>query len=188
MEIQFDYRLKLQATSNSALTQKLNNNHLTSSDWNLRLDVALENHIFKWSTKKEKETFWRGGGDFSNVSKFHSYTILSCFRTWWCLKHLEDLNLFFPALNNLMNFNWPFWITLMHSLRGWLLKINQNQWQCKWYWHFHMKEMDLTFHSKGLHYTFLYESIMWPCLRFTERLNEWFVDTDEAKSILAWLS
>ena len=51
-----------------------------------------------------------------------------------------------------------------------------------------MKEMDLTFHSKSLHYTFLYESIMWPCLRFTERLNEWFFDTDDAKPILAWLS
>ena len=38
--------------------------------------MALENHIFKRSTKKEKETFGGGWGDFSNVSKFHSYTIL----------------------------------------------------------------------------------------------------------------
>lgn len=30
-----------------------------------------------------------------------------------------------------MNFCWLFWITLMHSLRGWLLKTNLNQWQCK---------------------------------------------------------
>ena len=168
MEIQFYYRLKLQATSNSAVTQKLNNNHLTSSDWNLRFEVALENHIFKWITKQEKETFWRGGGEIS-VMYLNFIATLCLLPYSMMLEAFGRFESFFPALNNLMNFNWPFWITLMHSLRGWLLKINQNQWQCKWYWNFHMKEMDLTFHSKSLHYTFLYESIMWPFLRFTER-------------------
>lgn len=51
-----------------------------------------------------------------------------------------------------------------------------------------MKEMDLTFHSKSLHYTFLYESIMWPNALDLLKDNEWFFDTDDAKPILAWLS